>query len=503
MMQRILPFILTLFLVHLHASAQDFGIYQLVGRGGVGTTFATDYHAVNINPANLGVRKTFRDPRYTAGLLEGNLQIASEALTRNEILRSLLTPDDVNFSYDQKRDAVQNLTNKSLSLDANIIVAGAAFSDPVFGGLAFSVQDNIQLFARLNQTSAELLFLGAASPYFPILELNNGEVIPNDENVTDEQRDQILRSTFLDTAQASTYGELLNGSTFSANWYREYSLAYGRKVIESYNFQMYVGATLKVIRGITIIDLAAENDVLTRQTISLSPSFEAEFDTPTPTAAGFADASTFFSRAMFPKSVGRGFGANFGLHFIVKQNLHIGASVNNIGSLNWNGNVYRLNDGILGQFVGTGYDNYHFPKISAESFNFAGSDSPLDWQGSEEVRIDLPTQVRLGVSYDFFKTAHIGIDVVLPQNEAPGNLDEIFYAVGADYRLTRTLTLSTGFNIGGNNGSVFNLPFGIRYTHPKGIYEAGIATRDLNTYITDIGEGAVLSLSAGFFRIRI
>lgn len=486
------------------SGAQDFGVYQIVGRGGVGTTFATDYRAVNINPSNLGVRNSFRDPRYTFGLFEGNTQIASESLTRNDILRSLFNPRDVQFSFAQKQEAAQKLTDSPLSFDVSAIIAGAGFSDPVLGGIAFTVQDNVQLFANLNQTTSEILFLGANAPYFPLLRLNNGEVIPNDGNVTPTQREQIIDGTFRDTTQASTYGQILDGSTFSANWYREYSLAFGRALFRSYNFELYAGATLKLIRGIAIIDLAAENGTLTRQTISLSPSFEVDFDdTFSPTAEGFSSASTFFSRAITPQSVGQGFGANFGLHAVIKQNLHIGAAINNVGSLNWNGNVYRLNDGILASFAGTGYNNYHFPQVDASTFQFAGDETAFDWQGSDEVRIDLPTQVRIGVSYEFFKTAHVGVDVVLPQNEAPGNLDAPFYAVGVEYRLTRTLRITTGFNVGGNSGAVFNLPFGITYTHPRGIYEAGIATRDLNTYITDLGDGAVLSLAAGFFRIQI
>ncbi|MGF1533278.1 MAG: DUF5723 family protein [Bernardetiaceae bacterium] len=484
--------------------AQDFGIYGLVGRGGVGTTFATDYQSININPANLGVRESFRDPRFTIGLLEGNLQISSESLTRNDILQSLFNPDQVQFSLAEKRQAAQKLTDNALALDANVIVFGAAFSDPVFGGLAFSIQDNIQLLARLNQTTSEILFLGDNAPYFPFLILNNGLIIPNNETVTDQQREQVIEGTFQDTTQASTYGQILDGSTFSANWYREYAIAYGRKWLNTYGLQIYAGATLKIIRGITIIDLAAQNGVLTRETISLSPSFEVDFDAvDTPTAKGFADASTFLNRALFPESVGQGFGFNAGVHAVIKQNLHIGVALNNVGSVNWNGNVYRLNDGILASFQGSGYNNYHFPQVSPDAFQFAGSASPLDWQGSNEVRISLPTQIRAGISYNFFKTAHVGVDVVLPQNDAPGNLLEPFYAIGVDYRLTRTITLSTGFNRGGNKGSVFNLPFAITYQHPRGIYEVGIATRDLNTYITDIGEGAVLSMAVGFFRVKL
>ena len=50
--------ILTLLFTYCSSVAQDVSNYSATGRGGVATTFATDYQTVGINPANLGFRKS-------------------------------------------------------------------------------------------------------------------------------------------------------------------------------------------------------------------------------------------------------------------------------------------------------------------------------------------------------------------------------------------------------------------------------------------------------------
>lgn len=59
----------------------DLSVYSATGRGGVATTFVTDYQALGINPASLGYKRSFKAPKYTLGLLEINTTFYAEALS--------------------------------------------------------------------------------------------------------------------------------------------------------------------------------------------------------------------------------------------------------------------------------------------------------------------------------------------------------------------------------------------------------------------------------------
>jgi hypothetical protein len=171
--------------------------------------------------------------------------------------------------------------------------------------------------------------------------------------------------------------------------------------------------------------------------------------------------------------------------------------------MNWNGNVYRVNDGRLVQFAGLGFNNYNILGANESNFQFAGDKSPLSWEGSEEITEALPGQIRIGASYNYFRTIHIGFDVVIPRNDVAGNLEQPLFAIGGDFQAFKTLRFSTGLNAGGNNDSRVNIPLGATYTARRGFYEAGIATRDVVTYFANAGGGSTISLALGFLRFKI
>lgn len=59
--------------------------YSAVGRGGVATTFVTDYRAIGVNPANLGLNQSHRDPKITFGFFEINSTFFSGAFSRKQL----------------------------------------------------------------------------------------------------------------------------------------------------------------------------------------------------------------------------------------------------------------------------------------------------------------------------------------------------------------------------------------------------------------------------------
>lgn len=496
------------FLLAPSAFGQELTSYAATGRGGIATTFATDYQAIGVNPANLAIRKSFRDPKITFGFLEGNISFFTEKITFNQILKSYFPKafnnnQNYQFTYSQKEQAARDLTNKPLSTTINATLFGFHISSEKFGGFAFSIRDRLDFYSKTNSTISEILFLGQNASYFTSLLLSNGQTIPNSPDLSPEIRDQVVFG-FRPEDESLTYGEIMNNSTIQMLWTREYNFAYGAKIIDSYNVQVFAGVGGRYISGISLIDLESKDNQFIGETIALSPSFPITgFDIPSPTSVGYQPKNGF-GRFAFPKPIGHGYGIDLGLNIVIKRNLYLGASLVNYGKMNWTGNVYNLTDGILAQTQGTGFDNYNFVDYSPETFQLGGDGSALSWEGSAKFQDDLPAMVRAGASYEFFKTAHLGFDVVIPLNpDAPGSLASTMYAIGGDLHLNRRFSISSGISTGGNQEFNINIPFGLIYNARKGHYEAGISTQDISSFLGDIeGGGNNISFALGFLRFK-
>ena len=501
-------FVLTLLVVlATPIFGQELTSYAVTGRGGVATTFATDYQAIGVNPANLAIRRSFRDPRITFGFLEGNIGFYAENVTFGQILKSYF-PKAFNkginyqFSYAEKEEAARDLSNASISTTINATLFGIHYSSPKLGGFAFSIRDKLDFYSKTNPTLSEILFLGQNASFFSSLLLSNGEIITNNSEVTSEQRDQVV---FGFNEDSVSYGTVMNNSTIQMLWTREYNFAYGAKIVDSYDVQVFAGIGGRYINGITLIDLEAQNNEFIGETIALSPSFPVEgFDIDSPTDVGYQPKKGF-GRFAAPKPIGRGFGIDVGINVVIKRNFYVGAALVNYGNMSWTGNVYNLTDGILAQTQGIGFDNYNFITYSPETFQLGGEGSALSWEGSAEFDDALPAMARVGASYEFFKTAHVGFDILVPVNpDAPGSLANNLYAIGGDLRINKLFTLSSGISTGGNQDFNINIPLGLIYHARRGHYEAGFSTQDISSFIGDIeGGGKNISFALGFLRFKI
>jgi hypothetical protein len=491
--------------------------YNATGRGGVATTFATDYQSIGINPANLGFRKSFRDPIATIGFLETNVGFTTDAIGRNDLFRTLFKSKRTEFTYKEKYDAASKLAGKDLASNADIMLMGFSFRLSPRISVAFSARDRAQIYTKLNRTISEIIFMGASAGYFRYLYLNNSsEPIQNPlspENggtpsLTEDEFNRISTGQYGQVfTDGQSYGELLNGSRISSSWYREYNLSVGTQVFESYNVDLFVGAGIKYIQGFWLQDLKAENNTLTVSYISTSPTFGLDFgDSTQITNPSFKGGSgkTGFAR-LFPKSVGRGLGFDLGFTAIIRDNFHLGVSVTNLGKVKWDGNVYSISDGVLAQFKQLGFNSYNILSNPKGQFSFAGTDSPFsnDYKGESSRTVELPSTIRLGGSYSFFRTIQVGFDVVVPRNDVAGNLERTLYAFGGDFKPSKIFRISTGFNFGGNNKSKVNLPAGITYMARRGAWEFGVATGDIITLLLNAGESSTVNVAGGFMRFKL
>src|SRR6476620_3427905 len=101
----------------LAMAQQEYSAFTAAGRG-VATTFVTDYQAIGINPANLGLKRTYDNKQVTFGLMEIGMSAYSDALSKSELKKSATTFNSTDFTYQEKIDAANNFASKALAINA-------------------------------------------------------------------------------------------------------------------------------------------------------------------------------------------------------------------------------------------------------------------------------------------------------------------------------------------------------------------------------------------------
>ncbi len=480
-----------------NAGAQTEGSsFTSTGRGGA-TTFATDYQALGINPANLGWSWKFENKKVAIGLNEMSYSLHSEALSkqalRDEFKAMIQNKSATDFTYDEKVQAAKDFADAGLAFNADFSAIGAAFTSDKLGGIAFRINDRFQWYSKLGPTASDLLFLGKTSSYFDSLTVINGngdtvQVENNNANIDNYSRDSILNG-FTNTPQYMS--QILDNSVMTMHWYREYNLSYGRKIFEKDSlFALYGGVGIKYLQGLAIMEISAMNNNLTAFS-AITPFFDIDYGT----AANDNPSTIEQGGGRLPKAVGSGIGYDFGVNAVLFNKLKLGLSYINGGSITWSGNVYTVRDTILTSTDAEGLESYN---IAASIQDFTGEDGLLQWDGLEEKVVKLPSTIRFGASYRFGKVAELGVDIIMPGNEEPGSLEGALIGFGGDLNVLPWLKLQAGFVTGGNYGS--QVPVGLVITPPSGTYEMGIASRDAVSFF--VQNGPTLSLSMGFMRFR-
>lgn len=468
----------------------ELGAFTATGRAGASTSFNTDYHAIGINPANLGLKTIYETKKVTFGLSEMAFSAYTGAVNKSRFKSSITNFGSENFSFEDKRQAVSEFSDAGTALNLDIVPIGFAFQMDGFGGIAFSVRENFRWFSSFGQRAADIMFLGKTATYFQTLELQDGSFVPNDPAQYEAYGglDNIKRGI---ATQPLSLATLLEGTSIKNHWYREFNLSYGREVFSTDLFLLTAGVGLKMIRGFQYIDVQAKDGVLTAVG-AFNPLFQIDFGSPTANNPSAIMNNDY-------QAIGRGFGADLGATFVYDEKIKAAIAVTNIGSVTYTGNVYTVRDTTLYSLSSEGINSYN---IFYEAANVISEAGLLQWSGLNSVKVKLPTMLRVGASYVLEDKAEVGFDVVLPLNTAAGNFDRPVIALGGDFKPVRWIRLSTGMAWGGNTKSKANIPFGITFVAGEnGTWEAGVASRDIITYISQ--SGPHYSLAFGFFRFRI
>lgn len=456
----------------LTAHAQnELSNFSATGRGGVINTFASDYQVIGINPANLG-----RVPNFRVALTVGEVGagIGSQSLTRTTFKHLLLNGNQA-IGAAEKATLVNQLTGDNvfnLNLDTNLF--GLAVTLPSgLGGIAFSSRQRVAGHLALNRNAADILVNGQNAAvirqYYPVPN-TSGNPTPTNPN-----------APFIST--------VLDGTSIQAAVTNEFNVAYGVQVLEYTGFKLSVGAGYRYIQGIGIADIRASGGTLTAYT-SLSPVFNVDY-------GALVSGSNFnLEQGTGLHPVGHGNGFDVGLAAEVGKVVRLGASVTDLGTMTWTGNVLQVSDQKLQQVASTGVQTYDVLAEIARQFD-VNNRNLFTYETAKERTAALPAKLRLGGGVRVSKFFETGLDVTLPLNKVAGNLTAPFVGLGVDVRPLSWLKLSSGFSGGAGYGK--SLPLGLTLVTP--VWEAGISTRDVVGLFSESSPYA--SVAFGVLRFKL
>ena len=423
--------------------------FSATGRGGVINTFASDYQAVGINPANLGRNPNFR-VAFTIG--EVGAGIGSQSLSKTTF-KHILYDGSKSIGPAEKATLVDQFSgNNVLNVNIDTNLFGLAVTLPNgLGGIAFSSRQRVAGHLALNRNAADIIINGqnaaVVRQFYPTPN-TSGAPTPTNPNAP-------LISTVLD------------GTSIQVAVTNEFNVAYGVQVLDITGFKLSAGAGYRYIQGIGIADIRATSGNLTAYT-SLSPIFNVNY-------GSLAASPTFnYESGTGLNPVGSGNGFDLGLAAEVGKIVRLGASVTDLGTMTWTGNVLEASDQKLQQTSSTGVQTYNVFDEIVKQFD-TDKQNLFTYTTAKERKADLPAKLRLGGGVRISKFFEAGLDVTMPLNKVAGNLTTTFLGVGVDYRPLSWLKLSSGFTGGAGYGK--SLPLGLTFVTP--IWEAGISTRDM------------------------
>jgi hypothetical protein len=457
-------------IVHISFSQTEFSAFNATG-GGYSTTYLSDYQTLGVNPANLGWKR--KDQNISLGLLEFGTSVYSESLTRNQITNDLFD-NSLILALEDKQKAAELFIGARLVGMISITHLGLSYQDEKIGGFAFNIRERIYWHSIFNENASSFLFLGFRDPYF-------------DQKEIDDMGDTISAiANNMDFASS-----IYEGSDINFLHIREFNFGYGRKLYTmDEDIVLYGGVNFKYVQayaGMQYYQFAEGNAV---GFSALSPAYSIDYDTYTPSEM---DVNGL-------KKSGVGFGFDIGTTVELYGKAKIGLALNDLGSINWDGNVYEGVDVRLFKIKTGGLDNYNFfeegEMISVDE-DPAGDD---EWRGLANKRLGLPTNFRAGGSYRFNESVEVGTDLYVPVGgKVPGSYESPVLGLGVHYNPTSRIGLSTGLVTGGKIGT--NVPFGISLfpvLNEFSSWEIGLAVRDITVLMSN--KNPTVSSCFGFLR---
>ncbi|MCB9170151.1 MAG: hypothetical protein H6594_07365 [Flavobacteriales bacterium] len=487
MRSRAYLFILVLLgIAHTSTAQTEMSAFPCSGSG-ISTTLATDYQAIGINPSNLGWSGKYEGKKVAFGLGDLGYSLYTDALDRDELKKDFVKGFDDKFSYAEKVAVAKDFTDAELTLNGDLRLFGVSLMTASAGGFAIHVADRFQWYNRFNRSTSEILYLGRTAPYFQHLLLADSTVIDNEPDLPQGTLDQVING-YNDRGEGKPISKLMEDAEVTMDWVREYALSWGYLIGTSGVVNWYGGASIRYLTGFAHADVGYEDGEF-KAFSALSPGFDIDYGD-----AGLSNPSTRSGTIMTP--VGSGVSGDIGFSTYIKNVVRVGVSYTNLGVMTWNGNVYTAQNDTLYELSSAGFDSYN---IFDNADLVLGEHGILKWEGKKQEKIATPQQTRIGASYGIKEIAEVGFDVIIPTNKVAGNYEKPVYALGGQVSPKKFFTISLGMTTGGNYDT--RVPMGLTLRLPTGVWEVGVATRDVISLFSQ--STPTLSMCAGFLRFRV
>lgn len=488
---------LAFLLAYSFSYSQTQGVaFPTVGKG-VATPFVTDYHAIGINSSALGWKPRYAGKKFTTGTSEFAFSVSSDSLNSKKLqnLTSTLynaarnkNPNDID--YQRQMQAVGDYAEAGVAINFDYNWLGFSYYGEKFGGIAFNVRESYSWYSKMNSQTTDLLFRGKVSSVFDSLTVVYGSDtsrIANSANISQDTLNNVISGSLNIPLRIS---ELTKGTQIQMLWSRSYNIGYGRKLFGKDSvFQVFGGIGARLITSMAMFNMTSDDDGL-RMYSSITPTFDIDYGN-----VNGANAMQKKSKGI-PPVMGTGYGIDLSASVILFNKLRIAAAVNNIGSVTYKRNVYKVKDTLFASFsiAGVSSDN-----ITQTVNQLVRDNGLLTLEGEQKYRVINASDFRFGVSYEPIKYLRVGFDMVAPFNkDNPGSLQNMVYSVGGDIIPVKWLQLSIGYYGGGVYKH--NMPLGITFVIKDGAYEFGVASRDALSFF--LRNGTSVSGALGFARVR-
>lgn len=394
-------------------------------------------------------------------------------------------------AWEKQKQNARDYLESGIAIDASYNWMGFSYHNEKLGGIAFNIGEHYNWYSQLSDQTSSLIFEGRLSDYFDELTVVFGtdtSVIQNTGNISEDTLNAVIQGTISNPLMLS---DITRGSKIKFTWNRHYNIGYGRKIFgDDSTFALYGGLGARFIQSMAMMDLQSDESGV-RMYSSISPSYDIDYG-----AIANINPSNFTQGGFIPKPVGTGYGIDLSASARIMNFLTVSAAVNNIGSVTYTRNVYRVKDSLVGSLDLAGLANGNITNSVEQLLQDGGI---LSLEGEEKYTIANAANFRLGGHVDFWKKLKIGVDVVAPFNlDSPGSLANAVYSVGAEVRPLKWLSLTAGYFGGGVYAN--NVPVGINFILGGGTYEFGISSRDALTFFLD-GSNSI-STAFGFARVR-
>jgi hypothetical protein len=472
--------------------------YTAVGKG-VATTFVTDYHALGINTSALGWKPEYGEKKFTLGTTEFGFGIYSDSMNVDrlkKLYKAIRTQvsgaEGETADWQEQQQYAAEYLNRGISMFVDYNWGGFAYQNEKFGGIAFNVRESYQWYSRLNEDLTDILFKGKMSSYFDSLTVVFGadtSVIANNPNLSSDTLDAVILGTVSTPLNIS---QITKGSEIRSVWNRYYSFGYGRKIFGRDSlFVVYAGVGGRFIQSMAMFNLESNDDGFSMYT-SMSPNFNIDYG-----AVAASNPSNYIKEGKFlPSAVGNGYGVDLSASVIIFNSLKIAASVNNIGQVTYNRNVYRMKDTLVFDLALDGLSDYN---VTQSANQFLRDGTIFELEGQEQYVLKNAANFRFGASLDLGKIARFGFDMVAPFDRTnPGGLVNPIFSFGGEVRPVKWIALSAGYFGGGIYRN--NIPVGINFIIKDGAYEFGVSSYDALTFFTQNSNS--VSAAFGFARMR-